>query len=146
MRAPRESEKRYTSRMPAPRPASKPADPRVERRVNELILALLFAPLAVHGAQWLWVALRHGANFATSRGAMAMLAGPSLFGVGLFALTRLYWAAWAAWAIDLLLFGLVGAGDMFAGGALSARLVVAALVLPLLAWRIAGLQKFQRGR
>jgi hypothetical protein len=124
-------------------PPIPPADPRVEHRVNELVLGLLLAPFCVIGAQLIQVGLHHGANFASTRGAMAMLAGPSLFGAGLFALLRMHWAAWAAWGIDVLLFGLVGAGDMVVGGVLSARLVVAVVLLPLLAWRIAGLQRMQ---
>ncbi|MBS2027948.1 MAG: hypothetical protein JST54_08610 [Deltaproteobacteria bacterium] len=126
--------------MPASLPAPRPVDPRAERRVNELILLLLLAPLLAHGAQF-GVKLSGGAAFAASRGAMAMLAGPVVFGIGLLALTRAHWAAWAAWAIELLLLLIVGVGDVLVAHALPARLAVAAVALPIVAWRIAGLQK-----
>ena len=129
--------------MPASLPAPRPADPRAERRVNELIVLLLLVPLLAHGAQFL-VKLSGGAAFAGSRGAMAMLAGPVVFGIGVLALTRTHWAAWAAWAIELLLLGIVGVGDVFVAHALPARLAVAAVALPVVAWRIAGLKRLQQ--
>jgi hypothetical protein len=64
--------------------------------------------------------------------------------VGLLFLTRAHWAAWAAWAMELLLLGIAGAGDVFVAHALPVRLAAAAVLLPLLAWRIVGLQRLQR--
>ena len=129
--------------MPASLPAPKPVDPRAERRVDVLLVLLLLAPLLAHGAQFL-VKLSGGGAFAGSRGAMAMLAGPVVFGVGMLGLTRVYWAAWAAWGIELLLLGIVGIGDVLVAHAFPARLIVSAIALPILAWLIGGLQKLQR--
>jgi hypothetical protein len=112
--------------------------------VNELLAGLLAAPLLAHGAQLLLGRLSGVPAFASSRGALAMLSGPALFGIGLLWLTRMYWAAWAAWAVELLLLGLTGAGDVVATHAPPLRLAVTVVVLPVLAWRIAGLQKLQR--
>lgn len=130
--------------MSAPLPPALPTNHAAERRVNELLAELVLLPVAANLAQLGFVKLAGQAGWATSRGALAMSLGPALFGAGMLFLTRMFWAAWAAWIIDLMLLALLGVGDLVVGHVLPVRLGLAVLALPLLAWRIAGLQKLQR--
>lgn len=111
-----------------------------------MLVELLVLPLVVHGLQRLWLAHTGGVGWATSKGAFAMSLGPTLFAAALLFVTRMFWAAWMAWGIDVLVLGLLATGDLVVDHGVSPRLVVSALALPFIAWRIAGLQRLQRVR